>query len=319
MPRSLFEPKTTYVVEYPEAIEFTDKQVGIFWPPSEIKVEKDVHDILTNLTESEKHGVITTLKLFTQYELIVGNEYWQNVGKIFPKPADIQRMANCFSFYELNIHAPFYAKINEALGLANDAFYTEYLNDPVLSDRIAMMEEYARDGDPFEFLMMLAFSEGVILYSSFAFLKHFQSQGKNKITNIVRGINFSARDEALHSEASAWLFKTLVQEESGNMENLRGLAHMMADNVRSHELDIVDKIFEKGDIEGITATQMKYFIESRINLVLRNLGFDNLYEVKYNPISDWFYDGINNYVANDFFAGIGREYSRNWDEQEFNW
>ena len=70
--RSLTDSKETYVVEYPEAIEFAEKQMSVFWPYYEIKVSKDVHDILTNLTEAERHGVITTLKLFTQYELIVG-------------------------------------------------------------------------------------------------------------------------------------------------------------------------------------------------------------------------------------------------------
>lgn len=48
--------------------------------------------------------------------------------------------------------------------------------------------------------------EGVILYSSFAFLKRYQSQGKNKLLNIVRGINFSVRDENLHSVGGAWCF-----------------------------------------------------------------------------------------------------------------
>ena len=39
----------------------------------------------------------------------------------------------------------------------------------------------------------------------------------------------------------------------------------------------------------------------------------------YNPIADWFYDGINAYQMNDFFTGVGREYNRNWDEKGFNW
>ena len=193
MSRSLLENKSTYIVEYPEAVEFTSQQMGIYWPPDEIKVEKDVHDILTNLTEPEKHGVLTTLKLFTQYELIVGDEYWNKVATLFKKPACVSRMANCFSFFELNIHAPFYSKINEALGLATEEFYTEYINDPVLKQRINMLEQYAASDDVPTFLMALAMIEGVVLYSNFAFLKHFQSQGKNKITNIVRGINFSAR------------------------------------------------------------------------------------------------------------------------------
>lgn len=316
--RKLTEPKTAYVVEYPEAVEFTEKQMSIFWPPDEVKVEKDVHDILVNLTPAEKHGVLTTLKLFTKYEMIVGDEYWGQLT--LGNPADVQRMANCFSFFELNIHAPFYAKINDALGLATEEFYDGYINDPVLSDRIDMLEHYRMDGDrnP-KFLMMLALTEGAILYSSFAFLKHFQSQGKNKITNIVRGINFSARDEGLHSEASAWLYRTLLAEEGRDPDDYLPELKSMADEARAHEYAIVDKIFERGEIEGITATQMKHFVDSRINVVARNLGYKNLYEVKYNPIGDWFYDGINNYVSNDFFAGVGREYTRNWDEEELAW
>lgn len=186
-------PQTAYIVNYPEAIEMTEKQTSIFWTAEEVNVSKDVHDILTNLTEAEKHGVITTLKLFTKYELIVGDEYWNRVGKLFQHPADIQRMASTFSFFELGVHGPFYSKINEALGLATEDFYSEYANDPILKQRISMLEQYAASEDVPTFLMALAMIEGVVLYSNFAFLKHFQSQGKNKITNIVRGINFSAR------------------------------------------------------------------------------------------------------------------------------
>ena len=102
----LTEPRSTYIVDYQTAVDYTDKQVAIFWPPNEIKVEKDVQDIRVNLTEAERHGVITTLKLFTQYELIVGDEYWKQVGEMFQKPACVTRMANCFGFFELNVHAP---------------------------------------------------------------------------------------------------------------------------------------------------------------------------------------------------------------------
>src|SRR5690606_8254481 len=174
--RNLLTPNPAYIVQYPEAVAFAEQQMSVFWPYYEIKVEKDVHDILTNLTEAERHGVITTLKLFTQYELIIGDEYWNVVGKMFNKPADIHRMTSTFSFFELGIHAPFYSTINEALGLANDEFYSEYTRDEILADRIKTLHYWANPERPPEFLAALAFAEGVILYSSFAFLKHFQSQ-----------------------------------------------------------------------------------------------------------------------------------------------
>lgn len=317
--RKLLEPNRAYTINYPEAIELTEKQTSIFWTAEEVHVEKDVHSILTELTESEKHGVITTLKLFTQYELIVGNEYWKQVGDMFRHPADIQRMAATFSFFELGVHGPFYSKINEALGLANEEFYTEYQRDSVLADRIAMLESYANPDKPLEFLLALAFAEGVVLYSSFAFLKHFQSQGKNKILNIVRGINFSVRDESLHCDASCWLYRTLLDELGIDPAVMQETVHRMAEIVREHEHAIVDKIFEKGSIEGITAVQMKHFVDSRINLVLRQLGYNNLYDVSYNPIASYFYDGINGFAFNDFFSGIGSSYTRDWSESDLEW
>ena len=64
---------------------------------------------------------------------------------------------------------------------------------------------------------------------------------------------------------------------------------------------------------------MKHFIDSRINLVLRNLGFAPLFEVKYNPVADWFYDGINGYSFNDFFSGQGNQYTRDWNEGDFEY
>ena len=57
-----------------QIVEFTNQQLKIFWLPDEIKVEKDIHDILTNFTPAEKHAAITTLKLFSLYESHAGDE-----------------------------------------------------------------------------------------------------------------------------------------------------------------------------------------------------------------------------------------------------
>lgn len=186
--------KEEFTVDYPEALEFMDTQQKIFWPHFEVKVAKDKHDIMVNMTEAERHGTITTLKLFSKYEFIIGNEFWINfVMKNYPRPADIQPMAAMFGMMELSVHQQFYSKLNEELGIATDEFYREYLDDPVLSDRIKFLEETLEGKDDLRALGGFAFGEGAILYTAFAYLKHFQSQGKNKLLNVVSGINFSAR------------------------------------------------------------------------------------------------------------------------------
>jgi len=318
-------PKTEFTVDYQEACEFTNQQASVFWPHFEVKVHKDKQDILVNMTEAERHGTITTLKLFTKYEQIIGDEFWLGfVFNKFPRPADIQPMAAMFGAMELAVHGKFYSTLNEELGLATDDFYNEYLEDEDLKARVEFLEGTLGTKDDLHALGCFTFAEGAILYSSFAFLKHFQSQGKNKLLNVVSGINFSARDENLHSEAAAWLFRTLLQEQkdSGIVDSvyedqLKKDIYEAAETVMLHEKTIIKKIFEKGRIEGITDTQLEYFAQSRINLCLRNLGYENLYKVDYNPVADWFYKGINGYSMIDFFNSQGNQYQRDWDSEGF--
>ena len=44
----IFEPKSTYTIDYPEAVQFAKEQAEIFWLPDEIEVEKDLHDMVTD-------------------------------------------------------------------------------------------------------------------------------------------------------------------------------------------------------------------------------------------------------------------------------
>ena len=314
-------PTEIYRVEYPEIEAFTEKQLDIFWTHKEIKVEKDIHDILTNFTEAEKHGVFTTLKLFTMYEMKAGSEYWTGrFMKMFPRH-EFQAMGATFGMMELAVHAKFYNKINELLNATDDSFYTDYVNNPILKERMEFVDQVIDHDDDLISLAGFSMVEGVVLYSSFAFLKHFQSLGKNKLVNVVRGINSSAIDEELHSLAGAWCFKELLRQR-GNIDiyHFTYIIHTLARKVYEHEAAIIDMTFENGEIEGITKYQMREFVMSRINLCLENLGLDPLYaEGDEDVISNWFYKNMKGYNMNDFFTGKGREYQRKWSEGGFVW
>lgn len=324
MSARITQKKTSYTFDYPEAAKFAETQMEVYWLPTEIAVEKDVQDLRANMTPAETHGVITVLKLFTLYELIVGNEYWgEKIKKAFPRP-DIEFMATTFGFVEIGIHARFYNRINEAMMLNTDEFYTSYTQDPVLSERIDFINSIADDTSNLP-LAVGAFSmlEGAVLYSSFAFLKHFQSEGKNKLVNVCRGINFSVRDENLHATAGAWLFNTLVSElELSEEERVQLDAQLIdtAQKILQHEDRIIDMIFEKGEIQGIRAEDLRTFVKSRLNICLDNLGVGKIFQVGENPIAETFYQGINSYQLHDFFTGVGSEYNRaGADEESFEW
>ena len=316
----LRENTQSFVIRYPEAVDFTNEQLSIFWLPDEVKVEKDIQSILTNFTESEKHGVITTLKLFTLYELRAGSDYWLGKYlKTFKRP-ELQAMASTFGMFELAVHKTFYNKINELLYLNTDDFYNSYLEDPTLKARMEFIDNIVSSKNDLLSLAGFSMVEGAILYSSFAFLKHFQSNGKNKLNNIVRGINFSIRDEQLHSLAGAWTFKTEKQQsnlKASHEEALREDIIELAEVIYEHESIIIDKIFEKGNIEGVCKEELKIFVKSRLNICLNQLGYSEIYNIEANPIAEYFYKGLKNYSFNDFFVGVSAEYNRNWDETLF--
>lgn len=323
---NLQTPTRSYVCHYPEAIKFAEKQEGIFWTANEINVEKDKQDMLVNMTLQERHGVITTLKLFTLYEMAIGTDYWLNrVMKMFPRP-EIQRMASVFGMFELNVHAPFYDKINKVLNLDTEEFYNGYINDSTLKDRMAFIDDTLSNPNSLISLGCFSLIEGAVLYSSFAFLKHFQTKGKNKLLNVVRGINFSLRDENLHCIAGSWLYRSLRDEQlaagelsQSGLENVKEGIVGASRAIYDHESKIVDMIFEEGEIEGITSEQMKTFIRGRLNLCLSHLGIPEVFDVKNDIIADWFYDNINQLQFNDFFTGTGNQYNRNWSQEKFTW
>lgn len=316
------ESTDIFRIEYTQADSFMKEQLKVFWTADEIQVEKDIHDILTNCTEAERHGIFTVLKLFTLYELRAGADYWTGrFMKSFPRH-ELASMGAAFGMMELCVHKPFYNKINELLNATNDSFYTDYINNPILKERMGHIDEIINNPDDLTSLAGFSMVEGVILYSSFAFLKHFQSLGKNKLINVVRGINFSVRDENLHSIAGAWTFRELLNQSDLGINKLQLIdnIHRCADKIYEHECAIIDMIFEKGDIPGINASDLKFFVASRINICFNNLGLSPWStDIQYNPISEWFYKGINNYQFNDFFTGQGREYTRDWSEDKFVW
>lgn len=203
------------------------------------------------------------------------------------------------------------------MGLATDEFYNSYVEDPTLKDRIDWIEEQVAQKDLLKSLGVFSMMEGAILFSSFAFLKHFQSQGKNKLTNICSGINFSVRDENLHCQGGSWLYRTLKQELGA--ENQYDYFVSVAEKIALHEDLITDMIFERGEILGITSDQIKAFVRHRLDTCLEYLGYEKHFNPECKTIKEWFYDNVNTSYFNDFFSRMGNQYNRKWSRTKFVW
>lgn len=321
---NIYKKPEGWLIEYPQFSKLADEQMHSFWPWDEPQVEDDVQDLRVNMTESELHGVVTVLKLFTHYEMAAGGEFWADrVMKNFQRP-EITRMASLFSAVELNSHAPFYNKINEVLYLDNEDFYSDWKRSDVLKSRMKFIGDIVTHEDDLYALGAFTFIEGAVLYSSFAFLKHFQAQecGKNLIKNICRGINQSVNDENTHAIGGAMLFKTILEERAMTEKAKARLFKSLTDVARKtyeHESEIVEMIFEKGDIAGISKKNLKDFVKHRVNLCLGELGLPPLFanEEQDNFVASWFYTNINSIQFSDFFTGSGSEYHIKWSENKF--
>lgn len=314
----IYKTPEGWIIKYPEIAKMADQQVHTFWPHDEPAVENDTQDLMIYMKEGDRHGIVETLKLFTLYEMRVGADYWTNrIGKTFTRP-EFQRMATMFSATEFNSHAPFYNRINEILYLDTEEFYSEWKHQENLSARMKFIADAVSDKDDARSIGAFSFIEGAVLYSSFAYIKHFQAPqyGKNLIKNCVRGVDLSVADEHLHSVGGAATFNIICDEVPGTRKRLHADIMKMAQTVIEHEFAIIDIIFAKG-VEGLTKDQMKSFVKHRVNVCLEQLGYEDRFEVEDDTIEKWFYTNINAIKMHDFFVGAGSEYTIDWKKERF--
>jgi len=127
-------------------------------------------------------------------------------------------------------------------------------------------------------------------------------------------ISFSIKDESLHSEAGCWLFRKFIEENPKIWtDELKKEIYDAARVTIELEDAFIDKVFEMGDIEGITAHDLKAFIRMRANVKLQDLGLKanwrNIDKEVVNRMQ-WF-DILSSGVSQtDFFAQRVDSYSK---------
>jgi len=309
--------------EYPQAYDYWLKQHQAHWIHTEVPMMSDVNDWKQNLTETEKNIIGSILKGFAQTETVV-NDYWTGlVTKWFRKP-EIIAMATTFGAME-TIHAEAYSLLNEELGLDD---FSEFLEDETTMAKIEILmnvrDSFDGEVDWHERAKSLAifsaFTEGVNLFSSFAVLLSFKM--RNKLKGVGQIVEWSIRDESMHSDAGCWLFKTLLKEhpelDTPELESAINEAALLSLKL---ELDFIEKVYQLGDLEGCSKDDLAHFIKNRVNTKLGDLG--------YKPIIDgidvsavdrmkWFDHLSAGKQHTDFFANRVTNYSKGhieWDSE----
>jgi ribonucleoside-diphosphate reductase beta chain len=311
--------------EYQEAADYWLKQQQAHWLHTEVPMMSDLNDWNSNLNETEKNIIGSILKGFAQTETVV-NDYWSGlVTKWFRKP-EVIMMATTFGAFE-TIHAEAYSLLNETLGLEN---FAEFMEDEATMAKIenltAVRDSFNGEMDLHEVAKSLAifsaFTEGVNLFSSFAVLLSFKM--RNKLKGVGQIVEWSIRDESLHSEAGCWLFRTLVEEnpelKTPELEAAINEAALLSLKL---ETDFIRKCYSLGDLEGCSQYDLENFIKNRINTKLGDLGYKGIIsDIDMTAVErmKWFDHLSAGKQHTDFFANRVTNYSKgnmSWDESIF--
>jgi len=310
--------------EYQEASDYWLKQHQAHWLHTEVPMMSDIADWKQNLNKTEKNIIGSILKGFAQTETVV-NDYWTNLVTSWFRKPEIIKMGVTFGAFE-TIHAEAYSLLNETLGLDN---FSEFLEDEATMAKIEnlMNVRDAHDGTPDwnarakSLAIFSAFTEGVNLFSSFAILLSF------KLRNLLKGVGqiveWSIRDESLHSNAGCWLFRTLLEENPDlNTPELRAEIEEAARLSLKLELDFIDKVYEMGDLEGCPKYDLVSFIKHRVNTKMGDLGYGAIVnDIDPDAIQrmKWFDSLSAGKQHTDFFASRVTNYSKgaqNWDAND---
>jgi ribonucleoside-diphosphate reductase beta chain len=295
--------------EYQTAFEFYKDQHRAHWLADEVPLSSDLNDWKLKLSESEKSLIGNILKSFAQTETYV-NDYWATkVAVWFPKH-EIKAMACAFADFE-SIHAEAYARLNEELGLDDFEAFMEDEEAKAKIDRLVELPGDTLREKALSLAIFSAFTEGVNLFSSFAILMSFQLRNLMKGTGQI--VEWSVRDESLHSKAGCWLFRTMMEEMPELNEGMADQIYDACDLSVKLEFDFIDKAFEMGEIEGLNKNQLKNFIKERANQKLVELGYNPLYnDIDPNLLKsmEWFGHLTSGKTHQDFFAGRVTDYSK---------
>lgn len=306
------------LILYPAAEEIRILQQDILWTAEEIPVEKDVNDFRQNMTPEQFNMASITLDSFVITEQEVGNT-WIEIASWFPH-SEIDGVATQIAAVEKAVHAPFYQKMSDEMNIDPEDTARNQQEIVVIRDKLAMIKRITSNMSENKLLTLATISgiEQVLLFGNFAMLKSFQANGNNLITNTVVGVDFVKNDEVLHGMLAASLHNTYVQEAieadrpidiASHTENV----HAVMREIISHEDAIIDYVYRDiKSINDITPAQLKAFVRSRVDEVLKMLNLEELYKIANNPIGEWFYKSANSIKIHDFFVSGSNSYRRSW-------
>ena len=312
--RTSFKP-----FNYPWAYDAWLKHEQSHWLHTEVPMAEDVKDWKKKLSTSEKEFLTNIFRFFTQGDIDVAGGYVNNYLPYFPQP-EVRMMLLGFAAREA-LHIAAYSHLIETLGLP-DTTYNQFMEYQEMKDKHDYVMDISAQNSTKEntathIAVFSAFTEGMQLFSSFVMLLNFPRTGKMKGMGQI--VTWSIVDETMHAENMMKLFKTYIQENNEIWnDSLKSRIYAIAERMVELEDKFIDLAFSSGEMEGLTADELKKYIRYIADRRLIGLGMKGIFKVKRNPLP-WVEEMINAPTHTNFFENRSTDYAKaahtgTWDE-----
>ena len=300
--------------EYPELVEYVDAIRHSYWVHTEFNFTSDIQDFKVHLSEAERNTVQRAMLAISQIEIAV-KTFWGDIYKRMPKP-EIGNVGATFAESEVR-HADAYSNLIQVLGLNSE--FENLMEVPAIRRRIKYLEKSivnsksVENRDYFESVVLFSmFVENVSLFSQFLVIMSFNKH-KNMLKGMSNAVEATSKEENIHAEFGFDLVN-LIKKENPSWWTPQLVEDLIDATMEafSAESDIVDWMFEKGDLDFLTKAQTIEFIKHRFNVSLNSIGIDSIFHIdqKLLETTEWFDDEIFTTKHTDFFNKRSINYSK---------
>ena len=300
--------------EYPHLYEYVPAIRHSYWIHTEFNFTSDIQDFKSRLTDTERSAIKNTMLAISQIEVAV-KSFWGDLYHRIPKP-EIGSVGSTFAESEVR-HADAYSHLLEVLGLNSE--FKELKKKPAIMKRVRYLEtalKNSKSDDNREYaesiLLFSLFIEHVSLFSQFLIIMAFNKH-KNMLKGISNVVEATSKEEQIHGDFGIDLIKILKKENPEWFTNqYHESIQEMCRQAFEAEKDVVDWIFEEGELDFLPKAVVNEFLKNRFNNSLVSIGIEKIFDVDQDLVSEteWFDDEIIGTKHGDFFVKRSVNYSK---------
>lgn len=313
--RNIFEKRINLKpYEYPELYEYVSAIRHSYWIHSEFNFTSDIQDFKTQLTGPERNAIKNTMLAISQIEVSV-KSFWGDIYHRIPKP-EVGSVGATFGESEVR-HADAYSHLIEILGLNGE--FQQLKKKPVIMRRVQYLEtalSSSKSENNQEYsesvLLFSLFIEHVSLFSQFLIIMAFNKH-RNMLKGVSNVVEATSKEEQIHGDFGIDLIKIIKKEnpswfDAAYSERIQD----MCLQAFKAESELIDWIFEEGELDFIPKAQVNEFIKDRFNRSLESIGVEKVFDTDEELLkeTEWFNDEIIGTKHGDFFVKRSINYSK---------